>query len=169
MKQQGDHVDRILSEWGKERPDLDVRAMGVIGRVKRAGAFFSKGMEETWAEFGLNTAAFDVLSTLLRVGPPYSLSPGDLMASTMVTSGTMTHRIDQLERAGLVRREQNRDDGRSVLIHLTDRGRGLIEKAVVAHVETQARLLQGLSPAERKTLAELLRKLLTGFESPRTP
>jgi len=163
-----DHVDRILAEWRQEFPNLAVDPMGVVGRVRRLSTFFLRGMEETWAKFGLNVAGFDVLSTLLRVGPPYSLSPGDLLASTMVTSGTMTHRIDQLERAGFVVRRANRDDGRSVLIALTDRGRKLVEQALVAHVATQARLLETLTPTEQDTLAALLKKLLVEFEKPTT-
>lgn len=159
-----DHVDRLLAEWQAERPDLDVAPMSVVGRVRRLGTFFLRGMEETWAQYGLNVAGFDVLSTLLRVGPPYALSPGALLTSTMVTSGTMTHRIDQLARGGLVRRQENRNDGRSVLIQLTDRGRLLIEKALSAHVETQARLVSTLTEEERETLVRLLKKLLAEFE-----
>ncbi|PIW30184.1 MAG: MarR family transcriptional regulator [Rhodospirillales bacterium CG15_BIG_FIL_POST_REV_8_21_14_020_66_15] len=166
-EQHGDHVDRILAEWIRERPELDVRPMSVIGRVRRLGTFFLRRMEDTWARYGLNVAGFDVLSTLLRVGPPYSLSPGELLASTMVTSGTMTHRIDQLERAGLVVRRANREDGRSVLIALTDRGRRLIEEALAAHVETQGRLVSSLTPEERRTLAALLKKMLTAIEKPK--
>tara|TARA_R110000772_G_scaffold49123_7_gene112962 strand:+ start:55623 stop:56162 length:540 start_codon:yes stop_codon:yes gene_type:complete len=162
-----DHVERILAEWRQEFPDLATAPMGVIGRVRRLSTFFLRGMEETWAKFDLNVAGFDVLSTLLRAGPPYSLSPGELLTSTMVTSGTMTHRIDQLERAGLVVRRANRDDGRSVLIALTDRGRKLIEQALVAHVETQARLIGTLTPAEQDTLAALLKKMLADFEAPK--
>jgi DNA-binding MarR family transcriptional regulator len=163
-----DHVDRILAEWRQEFPSLKVEPMRIVGRVRRLGTFFLRGMEDTWGKFDLNVAGFDVLSTLLRVGPPYSLSPGDLMASTMVTSGTMTHRIDQLERAGFVVRRANRDDGRSVLIALTDRGRKLIEQALVAHVETQAHLIDTLTPAEQDTLAALLKKMLAEFEAPKT-
>lgn len=166
MKHPGDHVDRILSDWNQERPDLDLGPMAVVGRVRRLNTFFLRGMEETWAEFDLNMASFDVLSTLLRAGPPYSLSPGNLIASTMVTSGTMTHRIDQLERTGMVRREKNRDDGRGVVIHLTDRGRVLIEQALAAHMATQAQLVSSLSQSEQDTLVELLRKMLNAFETP---
>lgn len=163
-----DHVERILAEWRQEYPNLNVAPMGVIGRVRRLGTFFLRGMEETWAQFDLNVAGFDVLSTLLRAGPPYSLSPGELIASTMVTSGTMTHRIDQLARAGYVIRRANRDDGRSVLIALTDRGRRLIEQALIAHLKTQVRLISPLTPAEQDTLARLLKKMLAGLEAPST-
>jgi len=161
-----DHVDRIVSHWNRECPHLDVAAMGVVGRVRRLSTFMGWEMEKTWGEFDLNVAGFDVLSTLLRSGAPYRMSPGDLLASTMVTSGTMTHRIDQLERAGHVTRIANPEDGRSVLIALTDAGKALIETAVEAHVETQARLVAALSATERDELEGLLRKLLLAFERP---
>lgn len=160
-----DHVDRILAQWRRERPDLDVDPMGLIGRTKRLALFLTREMENTWADYGLNDASFDVLATLRRSGPPFRLSPGALMASTMVTSGTMTNRVDQLEKAGLVERIRNPDDGRSVLIALTDKGFGVIDVAVTAHVRTQAELVAGLSEDERCRLNALLKKFLTDFEA----
>ena len=159
-----DHVDRILAQWRKERPDLEVAPMGLIGRIKRLTLHLSQGMEKTWAEHGLNGASFDVLATLRRSGPPFALSPGDLIASTMVTSGTMTNRIDQLEKAGLVERNQSPDDRRSFLISLTDKGFRVIDAAVTAHVQTQEKLVSGLSKDERRKLNALLKTFLEDFE-----
>ncbi|SMC14588.1 HTH-type transcriptional regulator MhqR [Roseovarius aestuarii] len=139
--------------------------MGLIGRFKRVMAQLSREMAETWAEHGLNAASFDVLATLRRSGPPYALSPSDLIASTMVTSGTMTNRIDQLEKAGLVVRKQSDEDRRSFLISLTDEGFRVIDEAVTAHVETQARLVSGLSEEDREKLDALLKVFLAGFET----
>jgi len=161
-----DKVDRILSQWNKERPDLDVGPMGVIGRVKRLNQCLTNEMDKTFAAHGLNHAKFDVLATLRRSGSPYRLSPNDLLAATMVTSGTMTNRIDQLVKAGLVERIQNPDDGRSVLIALTDKGFTVIEQAVNDHVATQARLTAGLSPEETEKFNELLRRFLQSLEPP---
>lgn len=155
-----DHVDEILAQWRKERPDLDVAPMGLIGRMKRLTQVLSREMEKTWSEFDLNAASFDVLATLRRSGPPFRLSPAGLIASTMVTSGTMTNRIDQLEKAGLVERVQNPDDGRSFLISLTDEGFRVIDAAVAEHVKAQGRLVSGLSVQERRQLDELLRTYL---------
>jgi DNA-binding MarR family transcriptional regulator len=124
-------------------------------------------MEGTFARFGLNAANFDVLATLRRSGEPYTLSPGDLMETKMVTSGTMTNRIDQLEKVGLVARTQNPNDGRSSLIALTPKGYALIDEAVTAHVETQTRLISMLSEDERGSLDGLLRTYLDRFEPPR--
>lgn len=158
-----DHVDRILEQWRQERPDLQVAPMGTIGRIKQLHWHLMRRMEKTWSAYGLNRASFDVLATLRRTGPPYALSAGELMASTMVTSGTMTHRIDQLEKAGLVARARNPEDGRGFLISLSPQGLELIDEAVTAHVETQAKLVAALTDEQRTRLDDLLRQFLRGF------
>lgn len=142
--------------------------MATTGRLKRLAGFFLREMEETWAEFELHQASFDVLATLRRAGSPYALSPSDLIASTMVTSGTMTNRIDQLEKAALVTRVQSEEDKRSFLIRLTPKGRALIDKAMEAHVNTLNRLTHMLSKKEQAALNRLLRKMLLSFEAKST-
>jgi len=159
-----DHVDKIIKQWQAERSDLNVAAMATVGRVKRLGTIFSREMEKTFSRFGLHMASFDVLATLRRSGSPYALSPGDLMASTMVTSGTMTNRIDQLEKARLITRTQNQMDKRSVLIALTDEGFELIEKVIGEHVKTQTELTESLSAQEKAVLDKILKKMLQSFE-----
>lgn len=159
-----DRVDRILKQWSQERPDLDVAAMGTIGRLKRLNQHLGRTMAETWSGHDLTPAGFDVLATLRRAGPPYSLSPGDLMTSTMVTSGTITHRIDLLARAGLVERKRNPEDGRGFLVALTDQGYRVIDAAVTDHVATQNELVAALSAEQRTHLDTLLKALLNDFE-----
>jgi len=159
-----DHIDKIIAQWAQERPDLDVGPMELIGRIKRLMQHLSREMEKTFLEHGLNAASFDVLATLRRAGTPYSLSAGDLIAMTMVTSGTMTNRIDQLEKSGFVERVKNPDDGRGVLISLTAKGFAVIEIAIKAHVQTQAVLVSALSKKDKDTLNLGLKKFLTGFE-----
>jgi DNA-binding MarR family transcriptional regulator len=159
-----DHVDKILHQWGQERPELELGAMGTIGRIKRLNQHLMREMEKTWSAHGLSAASFDVLATLRRCGPPYALSPGDMMVSTMVTSGTMTNRIDQLVKAELVERIRNPDDGRGFLIALTPPGRELIDKVATAHVETQAKMVAVLTDEQRAKLDDLLRQFLGGFE-----
>lgn len=159
-----DHVDRILEQWNRERPDLDVAPMGLLGRIARLRTHLAREVEQTLAAHGLNSATFDVLATLRRSGPPYALSPGDLLATTMVSSGTMTNRLDQLEKAGLVARTHNPEDRRSVIIALTDKGRAVVDEAVTAHVANQHRLVETLSSEERKQLDGLLRTFLGRFE-----
>ncbi|MEM1447814.1 MAG: MarR family transcriptional regulator [Planctomycetota bacterium] len=159
-----DRVERILEQWRRERPDLELRPMGVIGRLKRIAHRLDHGMSRTFRDHGLNLSSFDVLATLRRAGEPYELSPGDLLATSMVTSGTMTNRIDQLEEAGLVERRENPTDGRSVLIRLTADGLTVIDDALSDHVATQTRLMSGLSDAELTRLDRLLRRFLIALE-----
>ncbi|UWQ28235.1 MarR family transcriptional regulator [Leisingera sp. M527] len=160
-----DHVDYITQQWERERPDLDVTAMGVIGRVARLYLAYQRGMHTTFAEFGLNAAKFDVLATLRRSGDPYTLSPGELLKATMVASGTMTNRIDRLEADGLVKRDVNPEDSRSFLVGLTEEGLALVDRAVTAHVQTQARLLEGLGTQEVETFKALLSKAQAAADS----
>lgn len=159
-----DHVDAILAQWRRERPDLDVEPMGLLGRMTRLSTHLRHAIEATHARHGLAPSSFDILATLRRAGAPYRLSPGDLLASAMVTSGTMTNRIDQLERVGLVERLANPQDGRSVLVALTAAGLACIEAAVADHVATQAELVGALSEDERRALDALLAKFLAAFE-----
>lgn len=160
-----DQVDAILAQWRRERPDLDVAPMGLLGRMARLRNHLAREVEKTLTAHGLNSANFDVLATLRRSGAPYRLAPGALMATAMVTSGTMTNRIDQLEKAGLIERQANPEDGRSTLIALTPRGLALVEAAVSDHVANQHRLVASLSPDERQALDALLARFLTAFEN----
>lgn len=164
METNADPVDVILAQWQRERPDLDVSPMGVIGRVTRVAKHLDRGIQETFTDFGLTVGEFDVLATLRRAGQPYQLSPTALFGALMVSSGTMTHRIDQLERAELVQRVPDPDDRRGTLITLTKQGFALIEQAVEAHVANEHRLLSALTASERELFIQLLRKLLLSFE-----
>lgn len=160
-----DAVDAILAQWQRERPDLDVSPMGIIGRIGRLSRHLERGIQKTFSEFGLTAGEFDVLATLRRSGQPHQLSPTELFHALMVSSGTMTHRIDRLEKAGLVQRIPDPGDRRGMLIHLTEKGYNLIEKAVEAHVANEHRLLHELEESDRHKLVALLRKLMISFES----
>ena len=160
-----DAVDQILAQWHKERPDLDVSPMGTIGRTTRLASHLKKAIGKTFVKFGLNPGEFDVLATLRRAGHPYQLSPTELFKSMMVSSGTMTHRIDRLEKAELVLRVPDPSDRRGTLIQLTDKGFSLIEAAVEAHVANEHRILSALEKSELEDLSQLLRKLLVSLEN----
>lgn len=155
-----DHVDRVLEQWGRERPDLDVSPMGVIGRLGRLTRLLDAELRATFARHGLDPASFDVLATLRRNGPPHRLTPTELMRSAMITSGAVSQRLDRLEARGLVVRVPNAADGRGVLVALTDEGLALIDRALPDHVETENRLLAALPGARRDALADVLRELL---------
>ncbi len=163
-KVKSDHVDRILAQWRRERPELDVEPMGIFGRLKRLTTHIGREVDAVLLKHGLSSSSFDVLATLRRSGAPYRLSPGELLGMTMVSSGTMTNRIDQLEKAGLVERLFNPEDRRSVLIALTEKGLAAVEEAVGAHVANQQRLTRNLTAEDRAELDRLLKKFLSDFE-----
>ncbi|MDX6232302.1 MAG: hypothetical protein QOH68_1286 [Nocardioidaceae bacterium] len=154
-----DNVDLIVAQWKVERPDIDASPMEVIGRISRLAADLDPLLAPVFTSRGLGDGEFDVLATLRRSGEPFELSPGELGASMMVTSGAVTKRIDRLERSGLVTRRVSDVDARARLIRLTAEGLRIVDEAVVDHVANEKRLLSGLSAAERETLADLLRKL----------
>jgi len=159
-----DAVDRILAQWHRERPDLDVSPMATIGRVKRCSALLQRRLDEVFTTFGLSGWEFDVLATLRRSGAPYSLAPTTLFSHLMVTSGTMTHRLQRLESSGWVRRVPNPEDARSLLVQLTPAGLALIDRAVTAHVQNEHNILAPLSAAEQAELDACLVKLLAVLE-----
>ena len=161
-----DHVEEILAQWRRERPELDTSSMAVLGRVSRLERTVRPRLEEVFQRFELTGEAFDVLATLRRSGPPFELSPTGLFRSLMLSSGAMTSRIDRLEEAGLVERRPDPEDRRGIRVALTPRGKQLIDRAVEAHAGNQDRILVGLSAADRKQLAALLRKLLVSLDAP---
>jgi DNA-binding MarR family transcriptional regulator len=160
-----DKVDDIIAQWQRQRPDLDTRPMALIGRMKRLHDHLMAGHARVFDKLGLTAAGFDVLATLLRAGPPHALTPSELIARTMVASGTMTNRLDRLEHEGLVTRHRNPDDGRGFVVALTEAGLALIDQAVAEHVENQHRLVAALSGEDADRLDALLRDWLAAFES----
>src|SRR5580658_7938872 len=129
-----DRIDRILSQWKRERPDLELRPMGLVGRIQRAAGALRPRLDETHEASGLQGESFDVLASLRRSGPPYQLSPTQLYREMMLTSGAMTNRVDRLEEAGLVARRPDPDDRRGTLVRLTPKGKASIDAATSEHV-----------------------------------
>ncbi|WP_114424040.1 MarR family winged helix-turn-helix transcriptional regulator [Nocardioides houyundeii] len=156
MSSEPDHVGRIMDQWARERPDLDVSPMGVIGRLHRLADRLQAELRPVFAAHGLGEGDFDVLATLRRSGAPYRLTPSQLADSAMVTSGAVTKRVDRLVSAGLVERSASPRDGRSCDVALTPDGLELVDRLVTEHVANEHRLLAGLGAAERSRLAQLL-------------
>jgi DNA-binding MarR family transcriptional regulator len=154
-----DGVDVILEQWRRERPDLDTSPIGVIGRVSRLAREIERRLEPVYAASGLEPGWYDVLATLRRAGPPYRLRPTEFAATLMLTTSGTTKRLDRLEAAGHITREPDPADRRGVLIALTPQGRALVDHAAVRHLANEQRILSGLTAAERRQLADLLRKL----------
>lgn len=154
-----DHVDRLMGQWTRELPDLDTSPMAILGRIYRLSHLVRPGIEATFAAFDLDRGAFDVIATLRRAGPPYRLTPTALYTSLMISSGGLSHRLDRLERAGLITRERSPEDGRSILVGLTEEGRRRAEAAFRADMANEAALLAGMDAERRDALAALLREL----------
>ena len=155
-----DHVDRVLEQWGQVRPDLDVAPMAVIGRLSRAARLIDAELRRTFESHGLDRAQFDVLATLRRSGPEGRLTPRELIAATMVTSGAITQRLDRLEARGLISRTRRELDGRGVDVTLTEEGRALLDRVLPDHLATENRVLATLGDDEREAFAATLRRLL---------
>ncbi|KGM10198.1 MarR family transcriptional regulator [Cellulomonas carbonis] len=162
-----DGVDRIRDQWARERPELDTEAMGIFGRVYRLARVAGDAVAAAYAEFGITRADFDVLATLRRSGEPFALSPTQLTASLMLTSGGVTGRVDRLEGLGLVRRAPSPSDRRSLVVSLTEEGRELVDRALVAGLEVQQGLLAGVAEDRRPLLDGLLRELLASADAAR--
>ncbi|MGP4670124.1 MarR family winged helix-turn-helix transcriptional regulator [Agrobacterium pusense] len=160
-----DHVDRLRGQWARELPDIDTEPMAIFGRAKRLSNLLAPSIEETFAGFGLDRGEFDVIATLRRSGPPYQLTPTEMYTTLMLSSGGLTHRLDRLEKAGLIGRRKSKLDGRSVVVCLMPAGIELAEKAFRKDMKSELSFLQGLTPDERDTLAALLRKLVLDIES----
>lgn len=160
-----DEVDRIVEAWRRERPDLDVAPLSILSRVTRLSRHLDIMRRAAFAAHQLEVWEFDVLSALRRAGEPYQLSPGTLVAQTLVTSGTMTNRIDRLAERGLVERLPAPADRRGVLVRLTDEGRARVDGAMEDLLHVEGGLLSALSEQDRTSLADLLRVVVTPFEA----
>ncbi|MEP7762454.1 MarR family transcriptional regulator [Sanguibacter sp. 25GB23B1] len=160
-----DHVARIMAQWTAERPDLDTSPQGVFGRLSRLTDRIAEELAAVYREFGLGRGEFDVLATLRRSGEPFELTPGELAATTMVTSGAITKQVDRCVQRGLVARRVSDDDARGRVVSLTSSGRDLIDRAFTAHIANEHRLLEPLDEDEHATLAALLEKWGRGLDA----
>ena len=160
-----DEVDGLVAAWRTQRPDLDVGPLQVLSRVSRLARHLDIARRGAFASHGLEPWEFDVLSALRRAGPPFQLTPGALLRATLVTSGTMTNRIDRLAEAGLVRREPDPRDRRGVLVTLSEQGRAAVDAAFTDLLDREQALLASLGDDQREALAGLLRTLLAPFDA----
>ncbi|WP_433709859.1 MarR family winged helix-turn-helix transcriptional regulator [Nocardia sp. CA-084685] len=159
-----DPVDAIVEQWRRERPDLELEAMGVIGRLGRLLVVAQRDIEAVFIAHDLQRGEFDVLAALRRSGEPFELNPSVLADTLMMSRAGMTGRLDRLESAGLVRRIADAQDRRAIRVALTDAGRALIDKVVTAHTENETRMLSVLSAKDRRDLDRIARVLLGSLE-----
>ncbi|MEO3473434.1 MarR family transcriptional regulator [Roseomonas sp. CAU 1739] len=155
-----DHVEQRRSQWRRELPEVDTIGMAVLGRARLATILARGPIERVFARHGLDTGEFDVVSTLLRSGPPYRLRPTELYNALMISSGGLTDRLNRLQKAGLIARRRSEEDARSLLVELTAKGRAVAEAAFREDMALEAQLLEGLTQEERYRLAALLARLV---------
>jgi DNA-binding MarR family transcriptional regulator len=160
-----DEVDRLVAGWRRVLPDVDISPLEVLSRVTRLARHLDRQRSAVFARHDLQTWSFDVLSALRRSDAPHHLSPGQLLAQTLVTSGTMTNRLDHLEARGLVRRRTDPSDARSVRVQLTAAGARRVDGALVDLVARENAILGTLDDDERRTLADLLRRVVAPFDA----
>ncbi|MFJ6082703.1 MarR family winged helix-turn-helix transcriptional regulator [Streptomyces sp. NPDC001002] len=160
-----DPVDAIVEQWAAVRPDLDTAAMEVFGRIFRLSREMGDRMEKAYAPYGIARGEFDVLATLRRSGAPHALSPRQLSATLMLTTGGMTGRLDKLERAGLLRRSPDPHDRRALQVTLTEKGLDIVDRAVAAGLAVETEALSTLDAEQAGQLADLLRELLAGTQN----
>lgn len=164
MNQEKDAVEKIIEQWQRERSELALEHMLTIGRLKRCAALVGQRLEEEFSKHDLTTWEFDVLATLRRAGAPYCLTPTQLFSTMMITSGTMTHRMQRLQKRGLIERIDNPDDARSKQVRLSEAGFTCIERAVTGHVANEAKILAPFDVAQREALDKALANLLAVLE-----
>jgi DNA-binding MarR family transcriptional regulator len=154
-----DDIDEILKQWESVQPQLNAWPMAIIGRISRMERAIDARMKTACSDFGVERWGFDVLATLRRAGTPFTLTPTQLYRSLLLTSGAMTNRLDRLESAGLVKRTTDPGDRRGLRIVLTEKGRELVDRMVVVHMELEAQMLAAIPMKQQLQLANLLRLL----------
>ncbi|MBL3686446.1 MarR family transcriptional regulator [Leucobacter zeae] len=159
-----DEVDRIIADWATARPDLDLAPLAIFSRLWRISKHLDRARAHAFDRSGLTSWEFDVLSVLRRSGEPFSQSPKVLVQQTLVSSGTMTNRIDRMAERGLVRRLTDPNDGRGVLVEMTPQGLTLVDTAMTRLSDAEERLLGGLPRSERDRLSTLLRRLALSID-----
>lgn len=163
-----DHLDRIMAQWRCERPDLDVAALGTLGRLFRAAQLADSALAEGLKQYRLPPGWFDLLAALRRAGRPYQLNPTQLAQAMMLSSGGMTKCLDRMASAGLIERRADPNDRRGTLVALTRKGKAIIDRAIADHVANEEHLLRPLRANDRRALDQLLHRFLVSLEAPAT-
>lgn len=159
-----DFIDQLIEDWGVERPDLDIEAMQVVGRIMKLGKIFENKASSALKYYGIYYTDLDVLATLRRTGSPYQLSPKQLMQSVVITSGAMTALLNRLTKLELIYRTSDAHDGRISMATLTEKGKELIDVAIEKRFIEATNSIEILATNEKSDLAKLLKKLLVELD-----
>lgn len=162
---EADSVSRMIAEWRRQRPELDTSPLEILGRIQRLSTHLLRISEANLSGIGLTWETFSLIATLRRSGPPFALRPTDIYRQSLLTSGTVTKRIDNVERMGLVERIRDGKDRRSIIVRLTPAGRAAADRAMQLHMDAMADAVSALTRDQRAETAALLSKLLLSVES----
>jgi DNA-binding MarR family transcriptional regulator len=161
-----DSVDRDLVDWLAELPRVDPGIEAARMRLLRIGRQSEQMLAGIAAQHGLTLGDWETLSVLRRSGPPYAMTPSGLMAALGVTSGTVSVRIERLQKAGLVEPADSSGDGRSRPVRLTGEGTRRWQAATDARTAFEHRLFtQAFTPGQVLRLNTLLRVLMLELEA----
>lgn len=163
MQEAKDHIDLRQEQWARVAPQIDTRGMAIIGRMRQITLKLRPEIEAIFAKYNLDAGEADVIFTLYRSGAPYQLRPTELYRWLMVSSGGITHRLNRLQKAGLVERLAEPQDKRSLLVCLTGEGARIAHEAFAEDMALESQRLSVLSLDEQASLSALLRKLLTSL------
>ncbi len=155
-----DVADIGIAMWQRERPDIDCSGKAVTGRVLRLAEIFMVAMNENMAEFGVRYSQYAIVGTLRASGKPYRMSPSEMQERLMITSGGLSNLLKKIEEMGYIRRLNDPDDGRGVIVELTGAGFELSEETMAAQAATERALVAALSQDEQELLSSLLRRLV---------
>lgn len=164
MSDKKDEVDALVAAWRRERPDLDIAPLEVLSRITRVSRQLDIARRAAFAEHGLEIWGFDVLAALRRAGKPYQLTPGQLIHENLVTSGTITNRLDRLESEGLLVRHPDPSDGRGIRVEITAKGIQVIDAALESLLLREREFMKKLGGNDQQTLAHFLSAILSELE-----
>ncbi|GAA0519647.1 MarR family transcriptional regulator [Paractinoplanes deccanensis] len=157
-----DCVDELVEAWASELAWLDPVQEAITVRLAMLGRTLAQVRRRALVDGGLEHGHFKVLLALRREGPPYEASPSQLAERLGLTRGALSARLAPLEGQGLIVRRGESADRRRVRVRLTAAGRAAFERQAEVENRGETALLAGLTPKERRTLAELLRKVVLG-------
>lgn len=165
IEKDNDHISNAIKQWQREKPDLESHEMLLIGRLINCTILITNELEKLYNSHNINRGEFDVLATLRRSGKPYELTPTEIFSTLMITSGTMTNRLQQLKKKGLISRTENLEDARSLKVVLSAQGLKLIDELIYQHVDLEKKLYQLIPQETQKSLEILLGDWLQGLRN----
>jgi DNA-binding MarR family transcriptional regulator len=146
-------------DWGNVVNIKDIVNIHLLFDISHMSRLILKKRKEILATFHLDPWGYDMLVILYQSGQS-GLSPKELLKLTGVTSGTMTHRIDLLSDKELILSTRSPDDGRSIIISISNKGKDLAKKAIVAHAIESEKILNALNKDEQAILQRVVQKLI---------